>query len=92
MNDNEWFAYLGGRRRGALKQESSRISLLALADIVAAVSVPFFSSPTHTDDCSFSFIPSILNSWLATATVAVAVAYDDHNHDHDDSGIIQPKH
>lgn len=51
--------YLGGKRSGALKQESSKISLLALGDIVAAVFAVIFSSSTHTDDCSFSFIPSI---------------------------------
>ncbi|VDO49096.1 unnamed protein product [Onchocerca flexuosa] len=55
--------YLGGRRSGALKQESSKISSLALGDIVAAVFVPFFSSSTHTtDDCSFSFIPLIASN------------------------------
>lgn len=69
--------YLGGRRRGALKQESSKISLLGLGDIVAAVFVPFFSSSTHTDDCSFSFIPSIASNICQLV---------------DDDSILHPKH
>uniref|UniRef100_A0A915PXS5 Uncharacterized protein n=1 Tax=Setaria digitata TaxID=48799 RepID=A0A915PXS5_9BILA len=69
MTDN-----LGGRRRGALKHESSKISLLALDDIVVALAlfVPFFSSSTHSDDCSFSFIPLIAPNLCKLVVVAVA--------------------